>query len=73
MEDSNQDPLLAPAVSSPASADPKVDKKKPSENVSLADNSLLVSLFCFSDYPKTSQFEILLSTGCGPNKLAYFS
>lgn len=43
VEETNHDPLSAPAVTSPASVDTKLEKKKPNENVSLADNSLLVS------------------------------
>lgn len=44
VEDGNNDPLSVPPLSPPSSGggDTKVDKKKPSENVSLADNSLLV-------------------------------
>lgn len=44
VEESNHDPLSAPAQTPPSAAgDLKIDKK-PSENVSLADNSLLVSI-----------------------------
>lgn len=44
VEDGNNDPLSVPPLSplSSGGGDTKVDKKKPSENVSLADNSLLV-------------------------------
>lgn len=44
VEDTNHDPLSAPSVTSPGSLDPKLDKKKPNENVCLADNSLLVCI-----------------------------
>ncbi|XP_064076034.1 sorting nexin-32 isoform X1 [Vanessa tameamea] len=44
VEESNHDPLSVPAVSTPSSGDIKPEKKKPNENVSLADNSLLVDI-----------------------------
>nr|XP_049707322.1 sorting nexin-32 isoform X3 [Helicoverpa armigera] len=44
VEDTNHDPLSAPTPQTPGSADPKLDKKKPNENVCLADNSLLVDI-----------------------------
>lgn len=43
VDDNNHDPLSVPPVSPPSSGEIKPDKKKPSENISLADNSLLVS------------------------------
>lgn len=47
VEETNHDPLsshTSSAPQTPGSADPKLDKKKPNENVSLADNSLLVDI-----------------------------
>ncbi|XP_050558017.1 sorting nexin-6 isoform X1 [Spodoptera frugiperda] len=44
VEETNHDPLSAPAAQTPGSIDPKLEKKKPNENVSLADNSLLVDI-----------------------------
>ncbi|XP_061727753.1 sorting nexin-32 isoform X2 [Cydia pomonella] len=46
VEETNHDPLSAPTMSipSPSAGDTVVEKKKPSENVSLADNSLLVDI-----------------------------
>ncbi|KAH9628767.1 hypothetical protein HF086_005392 [Spodoptera exigua] len=42
VEETSHDPLSAPAAQTPGSIDPKLEKKKPNENVSLADNSLLI-------------------------------
>ncbi|CAG4949522.1 unnamed protein product [Parnassius apollo] len=44
VEETNHDPLSAPPVTSPSPSENKTEKKKPSENVSLADNSLLVDI-----------------------------
>ncbi|KAF9417069.1 hypothetical protein HW555_005767, partial [Spodoptera exigua] len=44
VEETSHDPLSAPAAQTPGSIDPRLEKKKPNENVSLADNSLLVDI-----------------------------